>query len=287
MATLEKDRSNDGDQTKFWQVPELGNLEVLHATYRRHAFERHAHEGYATGIIDCGAGSFWYRGTTRAVPAGSLTALDAGEAHTGQVVSGKGWSYRILYPSKALLENIAEEAFGWRGEMHFPEPVFHDAPLAASMDNLHRSLEELASTLERESLLLSTYASLLARHAEQRRTPECRPASGEPRAVSRAREYLDECFAEDVSLRKLAEVVGLSRYHLIRTFRENVGLPPHAYLTQVRLRRARKQLAVGEPIAAVAQGVGFVDQSHLTRRFKGAFGITPGQFLRRFAAPAS
>lgn len=286
MATLEKDKSNDRDQTKFWQVPDLGNLEVLHVTYRQHAFERHAHETYATGIIDRGVGSFWYRGANRAVPAGNLTALDAEEAHTGRVLSQEGWSYRILYPSKELLENIAEEAFGWWGEMHFPEPVFHDGPLATSMDRLHRSLNEPGSALERESLLLSTYASLLARHAEQRRTPE-RPASGEPRAVSRAREYLEECFAEDVSLRKLAEIAGLSRYHLIRTFRENVGLPPHAYLTQVRLRQARKLLAAGEPIAAVAQGVGFVDQSHLTRRFKGAFGITPGQFLRRFAAPAS
>ena len=284
MATLRDDRDGDGDRTRFWQVSDLGDLEVLHATYRRHAFERHAHEGYATGIIDRGAGSFWYRGANRAVPAGSLTALDAEEAHTGQVLSREGWGYRILYPSKALLENIAEEAFGSRGEVHFPEPVFRDGPLSALMDRLHRSLDEPSSTLERESLLLSTYASLLARHAEQRRTPE-RPAGGEPRAVSRAREYLEECFAGDVSLRGLAHTVGLSRYHLVRVFREAVGLPPHAYLTQVRLRQARKLLAAGEPIGAVALEVGFVDQSHLTRRFKGAFGVTPGQFARRFAAP--
>ena len=286
MATLRDDRNGGGDRTRFWQVPNLGDLEVLHATYRRHAFERHAHEGYATGIIGRGAGSFRYRGATWAVPAGSLTALDAGEAHTGRVISEEGWGYRILYPSKALLENIAEEAFGWRSGLRFPEPVFRDAPLAASMDRLHRSLDEPAPALERESLLLSAYAGLLARHAERRPTPE-RPAGGEPRAVSRAREYLEECFAADVSLRELAGVVGLSRYHLIRVFRENVGLPPHAYLTQVRLRRARELLAAGEPIAAVAQGVGFADQSHLTRRFKGAFGITPGQFVRRFADPAS
>ena len=283
MATLLDYR--DGDRTRFWQVPDLGDLEVLHATYRRHAFERHAHEGYATGVIDRGAGSFWYRGANRAVPAGSLTALDPGEAHTGQVVSGEGWGYRILYPSKALLENVAEEAFGRWGEVHFPEPVFRDESLAASMDRLHHLLDGPASTLERESLLLSTYAGLIARHAERRPASE-RPAGGEPRAVSLAREYLEECFAEDVSLRGLAEIVGLSRYHLVRVFREAVGLPPHAYLTQVRLRRARELLAAGEPIATVAQGVGFADQSHLTRRFKGAFGITPGQFVRRFADPA-
>lgn len=223
-------RNDGGDQTAFWLVPELENVEVLHATYRDHSFERHAHEGFATGIIDRGVGSFWYRGANWTVPAGSLTALDAEEVHTGEVISSEGWSYRILYPGTALLEEIAGEAFGGLVSIHYPEPVFHDGPLATAMDLLHRSLREPGSCLERESLLLSTYAGLLTRHAEQR-TSEC-PAGGEPRAVAQAREYLEECFAGDVSLRELAQAVGLSRYHLVRVFREAVGLPPHAYLSR-------------------------------------------------------
>lgn len=285
MATHQGDTDYGKEQTKFWLVPELGNVEVLHATYRDQVFERHAHEGYATSIIDRGAGSFWYRGATWAVPAGSLTALDAEEAHTGRVISEAGWSYRILYPNPVLLEEIAEEVFGRWGGVHFPEPVFRDGQLAASMDLLHRSLHQPGSTLERESLLFSTYASLLTRHAELRLSE--RSVGKNPDAVAQAREYLEECFAKDVSLRELAVVVGLSRYHLVRVFREAVGLPPHAYLTQMRLRKARKLLAAGESIGAVAQSVGFVDQSHLTRRFKGAFGITPGQFARQFTSRIS
>lgn len=269
------------EKSEYWRVPWLGELEVIHACYRRHAFERHAHEGYATGIIDRGAGSFWYRGATWAVPAGSLTALDAEEAHTGQVISEEGWSYRILYVGPKLLEGIAGEAFGWRGGVHFPEPVFHDEQLSASVDLLHCSLRNPAPALELESLLLSTCALLLARHADRRALEP--PVGKEPKVVRRAREYLEEHFAEDISLRDLAETVGLSRFHLIRVFREAVGLPPHAYLTQVRLRRARKLLAAGGSIGVVAREVGFADQSHLTRRFKGFFGITPA----RFAAGAS
>jgi AraC-like DNA-binding protein len=55
-------------------------------------------------------------------------------------------------------------------------------------------------------------------------------------------------------------------------------MAPHAYLNQIRLERARQLLSAGEPSAQVAAATGFVDQSHLTRRFKGAFGVTPGQY---------
>ena len=74
-----------------------------------------------------------------------------------------------------------------------------------------------------------------------------------------------------------AEQIGPPRAH---------GLPPHAYLLQLRLGHAKRLLAAGEAPAAVAAAVGFVDQSHLSRRFKGAFGITPGQYARACAAGA-
>ncbi len=65
-------------------------MEVLHARYREHAFDRHAHEGFTTSVIDRGVGSLWYRGETVTAPAGSLVLLDPGEAHTGQVIGDGG-----------------------------------------------------------------------------------------------------------------------------------------------------------------------------------------------------
>ena len=59
-------------------------------------------------------------------------------------------------------------------------------------------------------------------------------------------------------------------------------MPPHAYLRHLRLAAARRLLALGEAPAAVAAATGFVDQAHLTRRFKGAYGITPGRFRAAF-----
>ncbi len=256
-------------------------MEVLHARYREHAFDRHAHEGFTTSVIDRGVGSLWYRGETVTAPAGSLVLLDPGEAHTGQVIGDGGWDYRALYSDPALLGRVARELLGHRGACYFPHPVVHDRRLAASMDRLHRALAQPEAALARESWLVATYADLLTRHAEHR--IRLREVGRKPAAVVRAREYLEACYARNVGLEELSAVAGLSRYHLIWVFRESVGLPPHAYLNQVRLRRAKDLLASGVPIGLAAREVGFVDQSHLTRRFKGVFGVTPGRFVAELA----
>jgi AraC-like DNA-binding protein len=69
----------------------------------------------------------------------------------------------------------------------------------------------------------------------------------------------------------------LDRAYLIRTFRRTVGMPPHRYLIQIRVREAKRLIREGWPLAEVAAETGFADQSHLTRQFKSLTGLTPGQ----------
>lgn len=88
----------------------------------------------------------------------------------------------------------------------------------------------------------------------------------ERRAVRLAREYLEENFARNVLLEELAAVANLSPFHLSKVFKEEVGLPPHAYLVQTRLALARDLLLRGWPISKVAYETGFADQSHFGGR---------------------
>ena len=87
-------------------------------------------------------------------------------------------------------------------------------------------------------------------------------------------------FADDLSIEKVAAAAGLSPYYFIRVFGRAAGLPPHAYLTQIRICRARAMLINGMTVAEAACAAGFVDQSHLTRHFKRLTGITPGKYRR-------
>ena len=62
--------------------------------------------------------------------------------------------------------------------------------------------------------------------------------------------------------------------------REAVGMTPHAYQTQVRVRRAKSLLQAGLPITLAAAEAGFYDQAHLNRHFKRIVGLTPGRYVK-------
>jgi AraC-like DNA-binding protein len=103
-------------------------------------------------------------------------------------------------------------------------------------------------------------------------------------AVARARALLDERLTETIGLGELATHARLDKFHLCRAFRDQVGLPPHAYVTHRRVSRAQELLVRGMPQAEVAARVGLYDQSQLHRHFKRILGVTPGAFARA-AAP--
>ena len=266
------------EQTKFWLAQDVGNVELLRATYITHSFTRHVHEGFAIGIIEGGAEAFYYRGAMHVASAGSIVLINPGEVHTGHAAGQTGWTYRMLYPEADLLRQAASNVAGRPRDIpYFPQPIIKDAYLTGLIRNLHIVLEQSVSPLERQTHFLETLGQLVLRHADDR--PSAAPPTGEHRAVKRARTYLEGHYPENVSLIQLAEVSDLSPFHLTRIFSQTVGLPPHAYLTQVRISRAKSLLQQGWSIAQVAFETGFADQSHLTRHFKRIVGVTPGQFI--------
>jgi AraC-like DNA-binding protein len=99
-------------------------------------------------------------------------------------------------------------------------------------------------------------------------------------AVERAMRYLQERFSEPIRLDELSIATGLSRFHLVRAFTKQFGIPPHAYQIRLRIVRGRELLRAGIPIASIAAQLGFADQSHFTRHFKQALGITPTDYAR-------
>lgn len=101
--------------------------------------------------------------------------------------------------------------------------------------------------------------------------------------LKRMIEYIDAHLDQDLGLRNMAAVAGLSEDHFARAFRESTGVPPHRYLMRRRLARARELLETSEtPIVEIAQALGFADQSHLTNLFRRDTGMTPGQVRAHF-----
>ena len=110
------------------------------------------------------------------------------------------------------------------------------------------------------------------------RAPAIRPATRIVDVVY----YLEDHYAEPCSLRTLAVMAGLSRFHFLRRFRAATGASPHQYLIALRLRAAAEQLrSTAEPITSIALDVGFNDLSNFNLLFRRSFGVTRRQWRMR------
>lgn len=100
-----------------------------------------------------------------------------------------------------------------------------------------------------------------------------------PERLSRVIDLIEANLEDDLSLARLAEAAGLSPHGFARAFAKAVGAPPHRFVVQRRVERARHLLANGSmPIAEIAAMLGFSSQSHLTTAFLRETGITPARY---------
>jgi AraC-like DNA-binding protein len=101
------------------------------------------------------------------------------------------------------------------------------------------------------------------------------------RAVERARVFLVERAYERPSLVDAAAVADYAPFHFARVFRAEVGMSPHRYLSELRLRQAVARLDAGAVnLTSLALDLGYSSQSHFTTAFRARFGCTPGAFRR-------
>lgn len=261
----------------YYHFPHLNDLEVLHARFVNHRYARHTHDYFVIALVDSGAASYWYRGGQRLAGSGQVFIANPDEPHTGDPVTPSGYTYRVLYPKVEHLAGLAAEVGNLHTTPFFCDSVLRDNRLSWLLSRFHASLYQGAQSAQCETLLLHTLTRLLTHHADPHITPHA--VGGERPAIRTACEYIQAHFAEDVSISKLANLVSLSSYYFARAFERAVGLPPHTYLENVRIERAREFLDQGQCLASAALLSGFVDQSHFTNRFKRFLGITPGQYV--------
>jgi AraC-like DNA-binding protein len=94
------------------------------------------------------------------------------------------------------------------------------------------------------------------------------------------REYVEAHIADKIVLEDLSLLVGLARFRFLKLFKRTIGMTPHAWLLRMRLEKAVALINANRnmPITEIAHAVGFFDQSHFTRAFREAYGVTPARF---------
>ncbi len=273
--------SQQQNTVKTWQFKDLLVELYLYVPGPAELIPKHSHEEYQIGFTyDC-TGGYFYRGTSYPVPAGSFSVIHTGEVHNTTRKTTQLEVYRTIWmllikPTlfEALVEELTERSTSLP---FFQNPVITDSELTSRFLKFHSVVGMVGSQLEVECLKLDFVSLLLQRYADIRISPK--PLLQEHKRVQMVREYLEEHLTENVSLESLAQLVGFSPFHLNRVFRQEVGLPPHHYQTQVRIERAKALIRKGLPLRLVASESGFTDVSHLTRHFKRFAQVTPGRYL--------
>jgi AraC-like DNA-binding protein len=261
------------------RAPAQPGLERFDAFFTGHAYDPHRHDCYAIGYTLSGVQSFVYRGARANSVRGNVIVIHPDELHDGRAGAEPGFRYRMIYLQPALVRDALE---GRARSLPFVRNVLsRDQRLYEALLPAFSDMAGALQELEQDHLIAAIADALLALDPSARlgntRNESCAQ-------VDRARDYLAAHFRRTVTSATLERVTGLDRYSMARAFRQHFGTSPYRYLTMRRLDDVRATLRTDASLAEAAFDAGFADQSHMTRQFKQAFGISPGRW-RQLVGP--
>lgn len=245
-----------------------------------HVFPNHAHDGvYAIAMMEVG-GSYCMgpgKDDSLVIP-GRIGLINPGQVHSGVPVDRMPVTYRMLYVDMERMSDTASDmAEKESAAPEFQHIVTRDPMLLRRLKRVCSLIIDGGERMEKESVVVEAFTSLLSDYGlGNNAAAQCRDGN---RLICRAQEFLAENLDAKVSLDEAAQAVGLSRYHFLRLFKRETGVPPHVFRTQRRIERAKQLLRQGMPFALVALETGFTDQSHFSNKFKQFTGATPSQYV--------
>lgn len=270
------------DEALVWVEPAT-QLKLCDASFSTHHFPRHSHDYYVVGLISDGAQRFTHRGREYQTPPGGMILLNPEDDHTGEPVTRSGFRWRAVYPTRRMMDEVAQQLCRGSAPVHLNRIRVDDAGLTRLFIKVHESSRTQGVPRgQREEMLSQLLLMLVEQSAGDKIIGDS--ARAEQRYVSRACDYLHAQLQLDPSLQELALQVGIDAYRLIRAFNRCVGMPPFRYLESLRIREAQRLLEDDRTLVDIACELGFTDQSYFTRRFKSQIGVTPGQYRRMLSA---
>jgi AraC-like DNA-binding protein len=243
-------------------------IERLEARLCDWGFSLHRQDTYGIGITLSGVQTFRYRGTQRYCRAGQCHILHPDEIHDGSAATDAGASYRIVYIDTSLVQR----ALRGRTLPFVPDPIVDltsaQRRVLSQLWDMNEEIDALA-----EADIATAAAEVLVTAAGL-----TEPASSRSVPINALQRVRDQLAADPTTSKRAEElerIAGLDRWTLARDFRAAFGTSPRRFRTMRQLDHVRQSVKNGASLADVAFAAGFADQSHMSRMFKRAYGITP------------
>ena len=253
----------------FWSDPRMPYVETRKACQSRICYKAHSHATFSIGAVDQGQSRFSsYLHTTENIEVGSIVCIPA--------------YYQMMHLDLDWLKQLLEESVTERICNQIPELV----PEIIKKPEIYQHFCQLNDTLfdpertilEKEQSLVETLTQIIFPSLQLKQVDE----------KLYLQQYLKHLvdlivqYEHFLSLEQLSAQSGISRYAIIRLFKRNFGLTPHAFQLNLRINQARDRLKGGSSVVEIAYDLGFSDQSHFHRVFKSLTGVTPKQYQSGF-----
>ena len=268
--------SKQSNCVDIWRPREFDSIELHHGTEVTVEYPRHWHDEFYLSATLAGASYLECSRTSLSVPQGQLVMVPPGEVHANRKFGCTSRTIFLVF--KALQDAVEQFVERSISRLDFSPGLIDDKRTANDFLQMHQSLKAPWFELEQENSLFLFLCRLVTGHSATP-TPLSR-VGNEDVPVQRAKLFMNEHYAERISIHDLARLTRLSPYHFNRSFCQKVGMPPHAYQLQLRIAHAKHFLRLGRSVSETACLVGFFDQSHFVHSFKRSAGATPSQYVR-------
>ncbi|MCC8165910.1 MAG: AraC family transcriptional regulator [Planctomycetes bacterium] len=244
-------------------------------------FPSHFHDYYVIGLVESGHGSLKVGGHKREYAGGDILVFHPMESHACEQTAGSPLTFRSFNIRPGAMAEVVgggDDGTG-RAAPRFDTPVLRCSPQADRMRLVHEELIRDDGECGRTDRFREFLRLLCRDHARPAGRDDAAATAAMVEAVCR---YIEERYADRVTLDDLEAIAHVNKFTLVRAFTRWKGITPYRYLEAVRIGRARELLEQGVEPVAVAGRVGFSDQSHFGRFFKLLIGVNPGEYQAIF-----
>ncbi|MEJ6549697.1 AraC family transcriptional regulator [Corynebacterium sp. USCH3] len=262
---------------EFHRSTAIPSLELRRSCRENTCYRPHTHDVLSLGLIDEGTSVLTGALTGRvSLAPGDVVVIPPGHVHSCNPNTGR-WQYQMTHLDAVWADDLTLAISGSTGVRVLRSPAVY-----GQLTNVNDAIaaDRPAAELERECRQLAVMFGNAERE-ESVTVPTMRaPTDGHQALAERLQPVLHRLRYDDTTpaVDDLAELVGLSRYQLIRAVKQVTGLSPVAWRQNARILEARRMLRSGAAIADTASRLGFTDQSHFHRVFQAHVAATPGAY---------
>jgi AraC-like DNA-binding protein len=265
--------------TKIIKLDALPFFELRYITEVLSCEKRHEHDEYTLVAIKEGCLYIDVNNKRHELIPNTLGLVNPFEVHSSALSNMSSKGCYVVYLDFVWCKNLRKELFESHviDESVLPNLLEEHNVYETFIQLCNDVMNEKISCLEKEEKWTMFVSELFLKYAQQ--TIPKIPSKALSWA-EKIKSYIHENLQEEIMLQDISHALDLSVIHILRVFKQTVGLSIHAYILNEKVHFAKGLIEKNIPICEVAQQSGFFDQSHLNREFKKVFQLTPRAYQK-------